>query len=57
MFSITSRKLASAPNIAFDDCSNEKRFTDRIETATADSVFEWLQRSGMGSAPATLILP
>jgi hypothetical protein len=35
-------------NIAFDDHPNHKRFSDRIETVTADSVFVWLQRSGLG---------
>lgn len=35
-------------NIAFDDHPNEKRFSDRIETVSADSVFTWLQRSGLG---------
>jgi hypothetical protein len=38
-------------NIAFDDHPNEKRFSDRIETVTADSVFAWLQRSGLGERP------
>jgi hypothetical protein len=41
----------TAANIAFDDHPNEKRFSGRIETVTADSVFTWLQRSGLGSAP------
>lgn len=45
---------ASAANVAFDDHPAEKRFSDRIETVTVDSVFQWLQRSGLGSAP-TLI--
>ena len=40
----------SAANIAFDDHPNDKRFRDRIETVTVDSVFDWLNRSGMGSA-------
>ncbi len=35
-------------NIAFDDHPNAKRFSDRIETATVDSVFEFLGRSGLG---------
>ena len=48
---------ASAANVAFDDHPNEKRFADRIETVTVDSVFQWLQRSGLGAAPATLRLP
>jgi len=37
-------------NVAFDDHPNEKRFTDRIETVTVDSVFAWLNRSGLGSS-------
>lgn len=40
---------ATAANIAFDDHPNEKRFTDRIETVTVDSVFAWLNRSGLAS--------
>ena len=35
-------------HIAFDDHPNEKRFSDRIETVSADSVFAWLQSSGLG---------
>jgi len=45
---------ATAANIAFDDHPNEKRFADRIETVTVDSVFHWLQRSGLGGAPVTV---
>lgn len=37
-------------NVAFDDHPNDKRFSDRIETVTVDSVFAWLNRSGLGSA-------
>ena len=37
-------------NIAFDDHPNDKRFSDRIETVSVDSVFAWLQRSGLGAA-------
>ena len=37
----------TANNIAFDDHPNDKRFSDRIETVTADSVFEWLERAGL----------
>lgn len=44
-------------NVAFDDHPPEKRFSDRIETVTVDSVFAWLQRAGLGGAPATLQLP
>ena len=32
-------------NIAFDDHPNDKRYADRIETVTVDSVFDWLQRA------------
>jgi hypothetical protein len=46
----------SAANVAFDDHPPEKRFTDRIETVTVDSVFDWLQRSGLGGKPVTLRL-
>jgi hypothetical protein len=37
-----------AANVAFDDHPDEKRFADRIETVTVDSVFRWLDRSGLG---------
>lgn len=47
---------ASAANIAFDDHPSEKRFSDRIETVTVDSVFQWLQRSGLGAAPVSMRL-
>jgi hypothetical protein len=40
-------RVASA-NVAFDDHPNEKRFSDRIETVTVDSVFRWLERDGRG---------
>jgi hypothetical protein len=46
----------TAANVAFDDHPNDKRFSDRIETVTVDSVFAWLQKSGLGAAPATLRL-
>ena len=39
----------TAANVAFDDHPNEKRFSDRIETVTVDSVFVWLYRAGLGS--------
>ena len=41
---------ATAANIAFDDHPNDKRFSDRIETVTVDSVFAWLPRAGLGQA-------
>ena len=40
----------AAANVAFDDHPNEKRFSDRIETVTVDSVFRWLERGGLGGA-------
>jgi hypothetical protein len=43
-------------NVAFDDHPNDKRFSDRIETVTVDSVFAWLPRAGLGAAPVTLKL-
>jgi hypothetical protein len=44
----------SAANVAFDDHPSEKRYSDRIETVTVDSVFAWLQRAGLAGAPVTL---
>jgi hypothetical protein len=44
----------SRANIRFDDHPNAKRFSDRIETVTADSVFAWLQRSGLGGPVITI---
>ena len=44
----------SSANIAFDDHPNAKRFADRIETVTVDSVLDWLTRSGMASSPQTI---
>jgi hypothetical protein len=46
----------SSANVAFDDHPNEKRFSDRIETVTVDSVFAWLQRAGLGGGMQTLEL-
>lgn len=45
---------ATQAHIAFDDHPNHKRFSDRIETVTVDSVFAWLERSGLG-APVQVI--
>jgi len=44
----------SKANVAFDDHPNDKRFADRIETVTVDSMFAWLQRSGLAAGPVTL---
>ncbi len=46
----------TAANVAFDDHPNEKRFSDRIETVTVDSVFAWMLRSQLGKAPVRLRL-
>lgn len=35
-------------NVAFDDHPVARRAAGRIDTVTADSVFDWLQRSGLG---------
>lgn len=35
-------------HIAFDDHPSAQRYADRIETVTVDSVFAWLERSGIG---------
>lgn len=45
---------ATAANVAFDDHPNEKRFSDRIDTVTVDSVFSWLQRAGLATATVTV---
>ena len=47
----------TAANVAFDDHPPEKRFSDRIETVTVDSVFYWLKRTGMGAPAVALTLP
>lgn len=41
-------------NIAFDDHPNDKRFSDRIETVTVDSVFQWLHRSRLATQTTTV---
>lgn len=41
-------------NIAFDDHPNAKRFSDRIETVTVDSVLAWLPRAGLGETPVRI---
>ena len=40
----------TAANVAFDDHPSERRFSDQIDTVTVDSIFAWLQRSGLGGA-------
>lgn len=46
----------TAANVAFDDHPGEKRFSDRIETVTVDSVFDWMQRSRLAGAPVVVRL-
>ncbi len=46
-------RIGSA-NVAFDDHPDAKRFSDRIETVTADSVLEWLTRSALAQAPVVV---
>lgn len=47
---------AGSAHIRFDDHPNDKRFSDRIETVTVDSVLDWLARTGLGSAPQRIAL-
>jgi hypothetical protein len=43
-------------NVAFDDHPDAKRYADRIETVTVDSIFRWMVRSGLGERPVVLRL-
>ena len=52
-FTRLGARMTSA-NVAFDDHPSERRFTDRIDTVTVDSVFTWLQRSGLGTTVITV---
>jgi hypothetical protein len=47
---------ASSAHIRFDDHPSAKRFSDRIETVTVDSVLDWLERTGLGG-PAQRLAP
>ena len=44
----------TAANVAFDDHPDAKRYSDRIETVTVDSVFAWLPRAGL-SGPVQVL--
>ena len=44
----------TSANVAFDDHPDEKRFSNRIETVTVDSVFSWLQRTSLAKAPVLI---
>lgn len=46
----------SAANVAFDDHPNDKRFSDRIETVTVDSMFAWFVATKLGGSPSILRL-
>lgn len=46
----------TAANVAFDDHPNDKRFSDRIDSVTVDSVFAWLPKAGLGAPPVALRL-
>lgn len=41
---------ATSANVAFDDHPDERRFANRIDTITVDSIFDWLPRAGWGGA-------
>ncbi|MBQ0934536.1 DUF2145 domain-containing protein [Ideonella paludis] len=41
-------------NVAFDDHPNAKRFSNRIDTVTVDSMFSWTQRSGLSGSPQVI---
>ena len=45
---------ATRANIAFDDHPDRLRYSGRIVTVTADSVFLWLERSGLGARPVAV---
>jgi hypothetical protein len=41
-------------HIAFDDHPFNRRMAGQIDTVTVDSVFAWMERSGLGTAPLRL---
>jgi hypothetical protein len=41
-------------NIAFDDHPSARRFSNHIDTVTVDSMFAWLQRTGLSQPPRTV---
>jgi hypothetical protein len=44
----------STAHISFDDHPFGRRMAGQIDTVTVDSVFAWMERSGLGSAPLRL---
>ena len=47
---------AGSTIVAFNDHPNEKRFADRIETVTVNSVLDWLARSGLATPAQSISL-
>lgn len=47
---------AGSAHIRFDDHPNAKRFSDRIETVTVDSVLDWMACNGLGSPAVRVTL-
>jgi hypothetical protein len=54
-FTRLGARVGSA-HIAFDDHPNDKRFADRIETVTVDSVWTWMPATGLSGPPQRLAL-
>ncbi len=48
-----SRPRLTAAHVALDDHPHDKRFSDRIETVTVDSVFDWLPRAQLAAPRQT----
>ncbi len=44
-------------NVAFDDHPSARRYSGHIDTTTADTIFQWLSRSGLGAAPTVVRAP
>jgi hypothetical protein len=44
----------STAHISFDDHPFDRRMAGQIDTVTVDSVFAWMERSGLGNAPLRL---
>jgi hypothetical protein len=44
----------SSAHISFDDHPFGRRMAGQIDTVTVDSVFSWMERSGLGNAPLRL---
>ncbi len=46
----------SKANVAFDDHPIQKRFSDRIETVTVDSVFDWMQKTHLSTDTSPVVV-